>query len=111
VQRYDIVDIKTVRCVNFVANFNEWVYSLLECQRMNSRMIESDRAVLVDLHNIINNDDPNVESDTDELCAAMEVLPMICEICCEGVGTHTGGSIVEATDVVVSSSCPAGVLH
>jgi hypothetical protein len=77
---------------------------------MNSRMMESDRAVIVALHNIINDDDDNVESDTDELCAAMEVLPMIRESSCEGAGTHTGGSMIEATDCVVSSSCPAGAL-
>jgi hypothetical protein len=77
---------------------------------MNSKMIESDRAVLVALFNIIDDDDENVESDTHDLCAAMEVLTMIREIDCEVVGTHTGGSMVEAADVVASSSCPAGAL-
>jgi hypothetical protein len=107
---FEIVDNKTVCCVNIVANGNEWVCSLPDCQRMNSRMIESDRAVITALHNIINDDDDNAESDTDELCAAMEVLPMICESSCEGAGTHTGGSIIEATNGVGSSSGPAGAL-
>jgi hypothetical protein len=39
-------------------------------------MIESYRDVLVALFNIIDDYDENIESDTDELCAAMEVLPM-----------------------------------
>jgi hypothetical protein len=107
---FEIVDNETVRCVNIVANGNEWVCSLPECQRMNSRMIESKRAVIVALHNILNDGDDNVESDTDELCAAMEVLPMIRESSCKGAGPHTGGSMIEATDGVASSSCPAGAL-
>jgi hypothetical protein len=110
---YEIVHNKTVRtqrCVNTVANGNEWVCSLPECQSMNSKMIESDRALLVALFNIINDDDENAESDTDELCAAMEVLPMIRESNCEVDGMHTGGSMIEAADVVASSSCPAGAL-
>jgi hypothetical protein len=77
---------------------------------MNSKMTESDRAVLVALFYIINDDDENVESDTDDLCAAMEVLAMIHEIDCKVDGTHTGGSMIEAADVVASSSCPAGAL-
>ena len=75
---------------------------------MNSKMIESDRAVLVALFNIIDNDDENIESDTEDLCAAMEVLPMIRERNCEGAGMHTGGLMIEATDGVASNSCPAG---
>jgi hypothetical protein len=66
--------------------------------------------VLVALFNIINDDDENVESDTDDLCAAMEVLLMIREIDCEVDGTRTRGSMIEAADVVASSSCPAGTL-
>jgi hypothetical protein len=106
---FEIVDNKTVRCVNIVANGNEWVCSLPECQRMNSRIIKSDRAVIIALH-IINDDDDNVKSDTDELCAAMEVLPMIRESNCEGASTHTGGLMIEATDGVASNSCPACAL-
>jgi hypothetical protein len=49
-------------------------------------------------------------SDTDELCAAMELLLMIRERSCEGDGLHTGGLIFEATAGVASSSCPAGAL-
>jgi hypothetical protein len=87
---YEIVDNETVRRVNTVANGNECVCSLPECQSMNSKMIESDRAVLVAHFNIINHNDENVESETDELCAAMEVLPLIRESNCEVDGTHTG---------------------
>jgi hypothetical protein len=104
------VDKKTVRCVNIVANGNEWVCSLPECERMNSRMIESDGAVIVALYNIINDDDDNVESDTEELCAAMEVLLMIRESNREITGMHTGGLMIEATDGVASNTGPAGAL-
>jgi hypothetical protein len=108
---FEIVDNKTVRCVNIVANGNEWVCSLPECQRMNSKMNASDRAVIIALHYVINDDDDNVGSDTDELCSAMEVLPMIRESSCEGAGTHTGGSMIEATGGVASNTGPVGALN
>jgi hypothetical protein len=77
---------------------------------MNSKMIESVCAVIVALHSIINDDDDNVASDTDELCAAMELLPMICESNREITGMHIGGLIIEATDGVASNTDPAGAL-
>jgi hypothetical protein len=63
---YEVVNNKGVRCVNTVANGNEWVCSNLVCQSMNSKMIESYRALLVALFNIIYDDDENIESDTYE---------------------------------------------
>jgi hypothetical protein len=107
---FEIVNNKTVRCVNIVANGDDWVCSLPECQRMNSKTIKSDRAVVVALHNIIYNDNDNVESDTNELCAAMELLPMIRESKRELTGTHIRGPIIEATDGVASNTDPAGAL-
>jgi hypothetical protein len=92
---YEVVNNKAVRCVYTVVNGKEWVCSNPVCQSMNSKMIESDRDVLVALFNIIDDGAENIESDTDELCAAMEVLPMIREIDCEVEGTHTGGSMSE----------------
>jgi hypothetical protein len=107
---YEVVNNTAVCCVNTVANGNEWACSNPMCESMDSKMMESDRAVLVALFNIIDDDDENIESDTDDLCAAMEVLPMIREINCEVDGTHIGDSMSEAASVIASRSCPAGAL-
>jgi hypothetical protein len=105
---YDVVNGKAVRCVNTVAYGSEWVCSNPTCQSMGSKMIESDRGVLVALFSIIDDDDDNIESDADVLCAAMEVLPMIREIDPEVDGTHTVGSTSGAASVVAASSYPSG---
>jgi hypothetical protein len=38
---FEVVNNKTVRCVNIVANGNDWVCSLLECER------EADQEIVV----------------------------------------------------------------
>jgi hypothetical protein len=107
---FEVVNNKTVRCINIVANGNDWLCSLPECQRMNSRMVQSDRAVIIARHNIINDDDDNVESVTDEFMCGNGVLPMICDSKREPTGAYIRGTIIDATDGVASNIDPVGAL-
>jgi hypothetical protein len=77
---------------------------------MGSRMTESDRGALGALFKIIDDDDDNIESDADELCVAMKVLPMIREINPEVDGTHMVGLTSGTTSVVDPSCHPSDVL-
>ena len=74
---------------------------------MKTRMVESDHAVIIALHNTINNDDDNVESNTDESMCGNGMLPMICESKREPTSTHIGGPII---DGVASNTDPADAL-
>jgi hypothetical protein len=107
---FEVVNNKTVRCVNIVANGHDWVCSLPKCQRMYSRMVESDSSVIIALHNIMNDDDDNVGSDTDESMCGNGMLPMRCESKRERASTRIGGPIIDATNGVASNTDPAGAL-
>jgi hypothetical protein len=50
------------------------------CQRMGSKMLESDRRVIAALFDIMDNDVDSTESKADELCVVMEGLLMLCEV-------------------------------
>ncbi len=77
---------------------------------MKTRMVESDHAVIIALHNTINDDDDNVESDTDDSMCGNGMLPILCESKREPTGMHIGGPILDATDGVASNTDPAGAL-
>jgi hypothetical protein len=55
------------------------------------------------LHNIINDDDDNVESETVEYMCGNGMLPIICDSKREPSVAYIGGPIIDATDGVAST--------
>jgi hypothetical protein len=67
---------------------------------MGSKMVENNRCVIVALFNIMDDDVDNTESEADELCSAMEVLPLLREIDPVADAKHVLGFTCGATNVV-----------
>jgi hypothetical protein len=70
------------------------------CQRMGSKMVKSNGCVIAALFNIMDDNVDNIESEADELCSAMELLPMLREIDPVADVKHVLGLTCGATNIV-----------
>jgi hypothetical protein len=67
---FGVVNGKAVRCKNIDVDGSESVCSNRMCQRMCSKMLESDHRVIAALFDITDGDVDNTESEADELCGS-----------------------------------------